>query len=201
MASVLTVMPMVTGFPQISSTAQAHPVKSQVHKVGFVKSSVASMRAAKNATHSAVSTPGAPDPITTARSGAVTQVQDVAGAVTVVGVTWPKGAVTARDQFQIRTLTGAAWGQWQDLDAADGGPDGAEAASAKAAVTVEGTDPYVVTGASKYEVRSLTTDPTAPTSATVQAVDPGTSSADDIQPPAGGASAAIAKPTIYSRAA
>ena len=90
-ASVLAVAPMVTGFPQISSPAQAHPVKSHVRQVGFVASSVAALRAARNAT-TTVTTPGAQDPITTARAAGVTPVQDVAGAVTVVGVTCPKGA-------------------------------------------------------------------------------------------------------------
>src|SRR5450759_3784187 len=181
LASVLAVAPMVTGLPQIRSQAMPHPVKTQRHEVGFVQTPVASMRAAKSATRSDQSTSGAPDPISTARSGAVTPVQDVPGDLAVVGVTWPKGAVTAQDQFQIRTLSGATWSQWQTLDASQGdGPDPAEAATAK-----QGTSPYVVTGASKYEVRSLTTDPTAPITATVQVVDPGTSSADSVQPPSG----------------
>jgi hypothetical protein len=121
----------------------------------------------------------------------VTPVQDVAGAVTVVGVTWPKGGVAAGGQFQIRTLSGATWSQWQQLTVIDGGRDGTATA---------GTDPYVVTGASKYEVRSLTTQAKAPTSASVQAIDPGTSSADNVAQAPGGASAATAKPTIYTRA-
>src|SRR5665647_3014924 len=138
MASVLAVAPMVTGFPLVSSPAQAHPVKSQLRHVGFVTSSVASMRAARNATGSVLSTPAAADPITTARAGAVSPVQDVAGAVTVVGVTWPRGAVSAGDKYQIRTLSGATWSRWQSLDVtASGGPDPAEAATATA-----GTDPY-----------------------------------------------------------
>jgi hypothetical protein len=196
LASVLAVAPMITGFPQLSSPAQAHPVKSQVRQLGFVTSSVASMRAARNATLSKVSTPGAPDPISTARSGAVAPVQDVTGAVTVVGVTWPVGAVSAGDQYQIRTMTGASWSQWQpfDVDPADG-PDRAEAAAA-----MGGTSPYVVTGASKYEVRSLSTDAAVPTSARVQIVDPGTSAADNVQQAPGAASAAAGRPTIYSRA-
>jgi len=57
-----------------------------------------------------------------------------------------------------------------------------------------------VTGASKFEVRSLTTDQSAPIAATVQVVDPGTSSADSVQPPSGAAAAATAKPAIYTRA-
>jgi uncharacterized protein with LGFP repeats len=200
MASVLAVAPMVTGFPQISSPATPHPVESQRHQVGFVKSSVGAMRAARDATGSAASTPGAPDPISFARAGAVTPVQDVPGGVAVVGVTWPKNAVSPPDQFQVRTLTDATWGEWQTLDVEEAdGPDPAEAATA-----IRGTSPYVVTGASKFEVRSLTTDPTAPTAATVQVVDPGISSADSadgFQSAAGAAAAATAKPAISTRAA
>jgi hypothetical protein len=195
MASLLAVAPMVTGFPQLTPPAQAHAIKSHVRKVGFVKSSVAALRTAKNATQSAVSRPGARDPITTARAAAVTPVQDVAGAVTVVGVTWPKGAVSAQDQFQIRTYSAATWSQWQQMGVIDGGPDSTAASSA-----TTGTDPYVVTGASKYEVRSLTTDSKAATAATVQAIDPGTSSADNVQQAPGAAAAATVKPTIYTRA-
>ena len=191
MAGVLAVAPMVAGFPVVSSQAHPHAVVSHVRRVGFVASSVAALRTARDATSSVVSAPGARDPVASARAAAVTAVQDVAGAVTVVGVTWPKGAVSAGGQFQIRTLSGATWSQWQQLNVIDGGRDGTATA---------GTDPYVVTGASKYEVRSLTTQATAPVAATVQAIDPGTSSADSVQQTPGGASAATAKPTIYTRA-
>jgi N-acetylmuramoyl-L-alanine amidase/FG-GAP-like repeat len=196
MASVLAIAPVVTGFPQLSSTAQPQPVKSQVHTVGFVTSSVAAMRTARDATRSVVPTPGELDPITSARAVAVTPIQDVAGAVTVVGVTWPKGA-TPTEQYQIRTLTGTSWSQWQPLGAVDGGPDATEAAGTATA----GTDPYVVTGASKYEVRALTTDATVSTSATVQVVDPGTSSADSVVQAPGAAAAATVRPAISTRAA
>jgi len=200
LASVLAVAPMVTGIPQISPQAKPHPVKSQRHEVGFAKSSVASMRVANGATRSAQVAPGTPDPISTARSGAVIPVQDVQGDLAVVGVTWPKNAVTGADLFQIRTLTGATWSQWQTLDAEQGdGPDPTEAATATATAT-GGTSPYVVTGASKFEVRSLTTDPTPPTAAIVQVIAPGTSSADSVQPAPGAAEATTTKPTIYTRA-
>ena len=203
MAAVLAAFPMVTGFPQLSSVAAPHPVKSQIRQVSFVKSSVTAMRTAGNATGSLLSAPGAPDPISSARAAAVTPVQDVAGAVTVVGVTWPKGAISAKHEYQIRTLKGRTWSQWEhfDTDPADA-PDSAEAANATG-----GTSPYLVTGASKYQVRSLTTDPAtalaanAPDPARVQVVDPGTSSADGVQQAPGGASAAAAKPDIYTRAA
>ncbi|HEX7537105.1 MAG TPA: FG-GAP-like repeat-containing protein [Dermatophilaceae bacterium] len=196
LASVLAVAPMITGFPQFSSQAQAHPVKSQVRQLGFAPSSVASMRDVGNATRSTVGKAAAPDPISTARSGAVAPVQAVAGPVTVVGVTWPKGAVSAGDVYQIRTLTGATWSTWQSLDVEDGGPDRTEASTAAA----KGTSPYVVTGASKYEVRSLSTDPSVPAAARIQVVDPGASDADSVQQAPGAASAAAARPTIYTRA-
>jgi hypothetical protein len=195
MASVLAVAPMITGFPQVSSPAHAHPVKSRVHKVGFVKSSVAALRSARDATRSALSTPGAPDPITTARAAAVTPVQDVAGAVTAVGVTWPQGSGSAKAKYQIRTLKGTTWSHWVSLGIIDGGPDAPEAASA-----ATGTDPYLVTGASKYEVRTLTTDASVSTDANVRVVDPGTSSADAVAPEPGAAAAATAQPTISTRA-
>src|SRR5450759_2827139 len=189
MASVLAVAPMVTGFPQVSSPARPHPVTSHVRHVSFAKSSVATMRTASDATRSS----DTPDPITTAKVGAVTPVQDVAGAVTVVGVTWPKGASSAKNTYQIRTFSGERWSQWEPMGVIDDGPGTAASATT-------GTDPYVVTGATKYEVRSLTTDAKAPTTATVQAIDPGTSSADSLQQAPGAASAATAKPAIFTRA-
>jgi peptidoglycan hydrolase-like protein with peptidoglycan-binding domain len=187
-----------------ASPVRPHAVKSKLHELGFVKSSVASMRAAKNATPSVVEGAPKPDPISTARSAAVIQAQDVVGAVTVVGVTWPTGSATAKDEFQIRTLTGGTWGHWNtlDIDPADGADQGEGATPA--AATHGGTSPYVVTGASKFEVRSLTTAATAPTDAKVQVIDPGASSADNVQPAqpvAGAASAAAAKPVIFTRAA
>src|SRR5664280_2392640 len=187
---------MVTGLPQVSSATPAHSVTSHIRKVGFVDASVAALRTAHSATQSVRSAPGVPDPIITARAAAVTPAQDVAGAVTVVGVTWPKGATSAKDTYQIRTLTGATWSRWQTLDAAQGdGPDQPEAATATA-----GTSPYVVTGASRYQVRMLTTNVKVSGVATVQAVDPGTSGADTVAQASGSAAAATTKPTIYTRA-
>jgi hypothetical protein len=195
-ASVLAITPMITGFPQAYSAPRPHPVKGHAHEVAFVKSSVAAARTARDATRSLARTPGAADPITTARALAVTPAQDVAGAVTVVGVTWPKSTTAARDSYQIRTLRGAAWSQWQTLGVVEGGPDSAEAAG----TATSGTSPYVITGASKFEVRSLTTDTAVSTAAAVQVVDPGTSSADDVTPAPGAAAAATVRPAISTRA-
>jgi hypothetical protein len=193
-ASVLAVTPMLTGFPHVSSTVQAHPVKTHVRGVALVSSQVVALRTAGDATRSAVSARGAADPITTARAAAVTPVQDVAGAVTVVGVTWPKGSNAATATYQIRTLTGPTWSTWASLSVNDGGPDSAEAATA-----ILGTSPYVITGASKYEVRSLTTDRQIPAAATVQVIDPGTSGADNVTQEPGAAAAATTAPAILTR--
>ena len=113
--------------------------------------------------------------------------------MTVVGVTWPKGASSSKNTYQIRTFSGEKWSQWEPMGVIDDGPGTAASATT-------GTDPYVVSGATKYEVRSLTTDAKAPTTATVQAIDPGTSSADNLQQAPGAASAATAKPAIFTRA-
>jgi hypothetical protein len=199
LASVLAAMPMITGFPQISSAAPPHPVKSQARHIGFVKASVAALQAAGKAGRSTVGAPApapapaASDPVNTARAAAGAPVQDVAGAVTVVGVTWPKGATSDKATYQIRTMTGATWSQWQSMTVIDGGPGSGPAATT-------GTDPYVVIGASRYEVRALTTEATAPTAATVQDVDPGTSNADVAQQAPGAAAAATAMPAIHTRA-
>src|SRR5664280_2801971 len=95
LAGALAAVPMVTGFPAATSPPSPHPVASHVRHVGFVKSSVPALRTAPDATASAALPPGAPDPIATAEAAAVTPAQDVAGAVTVVGVTWPKGGLAA----------------------------------------------------------------------------------------------------------
>jgi len=194
MAGALVVVPMITGFPQFSAPAQAHPVTSTLRRVGFVKTSLAAVRVGPDATRPAPRR-AAPDPTATARAAAVTPVQEVAGPVTVVGVTWPRGSTSAGNTYQIRTLTGGAWSQWQPMADEGDGPDRTEAATA-----TQGTSPFVVAGASRYQVRLLASDAKAPIAATVQAVDPGTSGADAIQQEPGGASAAARKPTIYSRA-
>jgi hypothetical protein len=112
LATMFVAAIMVTGLPQVSSAAPAHPVTSHIRQVGFVDASVAELRSSRSATGSVRRTPGVPDPINTARAAAVTPAQHVAGAVTVVGVTWPKGATSAKDTYQIRTLTGACGRHW-----------------------------------------------------------------------------------------
>src|SRR5674476_660108 len=68
MASVLAVAPMVTGFPVVSSQAHPHAVASHVRRVGFVASSVAALRTARDPTDPVGSAPGSPDPVASARA-------------------------------------------------------------------------------------------------------------------------------------
>jgi hypothetical protein len=194
MASVLAMVPMVSGLPQLSTPAQPHPVRSHLRHVALAPTPVAAMRTAADATGSRPRHAGAPDPLSTARAGAMTPAQDVAGPVSVVGVTWPRGSVSAHTQFQIRTRTGPAWSRWQPLELETSAADPAEAGA------TSGTGPYVVTGASRYQVRSLTTDAKAPTKATVQVVDPGTSAADSLQQAPGADEEDGDRPAIYTRA-
>ncbi|MGN6634604.1 MAG: FG-GAP-like repeat-containing protein, partial [Oryzihumus sp.] len=179
-------------------------MKATERTVPFQARSLTSMGLTGRApvTRQAASAPkaaSAVDPATTARAAALAPVQDVNDGVAVVGVSWPRGSdVSATDAFQIRTLTGDTWSAWQTLDRDEShSADGAEAAAAHPA-----TQPYVVAGASSFEVRALAADGTAPTQASVEVVDPGTSDADsDVSAtPPGSAAAAAGKPTIYTRA-
>ena len=120
--------------------------------------------------------------------------------ISVVGATWPDGAMPAAARLLIRTSKGGTWSAWQALDSDDGhDPD---PGTAEAAHERGGTQPYVVTDASAVQVRLDTATGTAPHGASVDVVDPGSSSADAQVGTAspGAAQAAAAQPTIYSRA-
>jgi hypothetical protein len=199
LAAALSAAPIITvDLPVLHTTPKPHPVRASQHEVALKSTPVRTLRAtgprAANAT---------PDPAATATAAAIAPPQDVPHGVAVVGVTWAGSAVSAGDQFQIRTLTGGVWGQWETLDRDEShGPDVTGVDAAEGRQAEEGTQPYVVTGADKFEVRALSSDGTAPTAAQVQVIDPGTSTADDtISAPAPGqAAAAAGRPTIYTRA-
>ncbi|MFC8502537.1 FG-GAP-like repeat-containing protein [Pedococcus sp. NPDC057267] len=119
---------------------------------------------------------GQKDPVATAHAAAVTPEQPLAGPVAVVGVSWPRGAVGRTESFQVRTLTAGAWTPWQALDSSDIGADPGSS-EARGRPAVDGTDPYVVTGATRVQVRALTSRQAVPAQASVSVIDPGTSSA------------------------
>ncbi|HEX8971206.1 FG-GAP-like repeat-containing protein [Oryzihumus sp.] len=197
-AAALTVAPLVTvGSPFLAGRAAPHPVKPVERTAHFVQTPVAQLAPVGPQARTAAR-PAAPDPVASARAAAIAPAQAVHDGVSVVGVSWPSGGVSASDTFQIRTYDAGVWGEWQTLDRDDShGPDGAEAARASHA-----TQPYVVTGATQFQVRALAADGTAPTAAQVTAIDPGVSDADSAigATPPGSAAASAAKPTIYTRA-
>ena len=210
-SGVLTALPLVVGMPQLPLAGHPapapKPVKSHVLSVKLHAVTLASVRGLAVAGRSVTAAGPTPAPSPVAdpalkgvKAVAVTSAQALPDAVSVVGVTWPRGAVSGTDRFQIRTQQAGTWGAWNDLDIeADHGPD-AGSAEAKAAAA-RATEPYVVTGAQQFEVRSLSPDGTAPTAASVQVVDPGQSTAPTTPaPPPGAAAAAAARPTIYTRA-
>jgi hypothetical protein len=143
----------------------------------------------------AVPRPGSP------RAGvvAVSAPTAVPADVGVVGVTWAEG--TGRGvSVQYRTETAGAWTRWKFLEEdQEHGPDAAEAAR-----TAErgGSDPLVVTGSSRVQVRVLGDRGAAPRSTELVVVDPGSSPADAQvgTSRAGAASAAARRPVVYTRA-
>ena len=119
--------------------------------------------------------------------------------VGVVGVTWTAG--TGRGvSVQYRTETDGRWSAWRFLEEdQEHGPDAAEA---RRADERGGSDPLVVTDATRVQVRVLGDLGKAPRSTRLVVVDPGTSPADEqvgvAQP--GAASAAARRPVVYTRA-
>ena len=203
LAAALSTAPFVTVHlpAALQSRPAPHPVRSTQHQLTLTRTTLA---AVQQAGPSRPVAPGQADPAATARAAAITPPQDVKDGVAVVGVTWPAASdVSATDQFQVRTLTGSVWSAWQTLDRdASHSPDTAGSAGSEGRQAERGTQPYVVTGASRVEVRALSSDGSTPTTARVQVIDPGTSSADaSVDAPAGGVAAAAAgRPTIYTRA-
>jgi hypothetical protein len=123
---------------------------------------------------------------------------DVPTDLAVVGATWTAGS--PGDTPQARVRTEGRWGPWQDLEVdEDHGPD---AGRPEAEGARRGSAPLVVTAAEQVEVRIVSSDASLPKDARVEVVDPGASPADApaASGPPAAASAAAAKPTIYSRA-
>ncbi|SES43276.1 Putative cell wall binding repeat 2 [Pedococcus cremeus] len=134
----------------------------------------------------------------TIRSGAVSPVQPTRGRLKVVGVTWPQGRLGKADRVEYRTQDNGRWGQWQPMEVSDDhapDPGTEEARHARG-----GTDPYVVTG-DDVQVRVLSEKASVAPDVRLDVVDPMSSPADSaaVASP-GAASAAGARPTIYTRA-
>jgi hypothetical protein len=175
-----------------ASAPKPHPVVPTEHQTRLV-----GLDAAGAAQAGALAMPKAQ---TTLRPAALTPAVSVPSGISVVGATWPEGAMPATARLLIRTSSKGTWSAWQALDSDDGhdpDPGTAEAAGERG-----GTQPYVVTDASAVQVRLDTATGEAPAGATVDVIDPGSSSADASvgTSSAGAAAAAATQPTIYSRA-
>ena len=134
----------------------------------------------------------------TIRSGAISPAQSTEGGLRVIGVTWPQGRLADNDLVEYRVQDDGRWGQWRQMVVSDDdhAPDpGTE----EARHSRGGTDPYVVTG-DDVQVRVLSEQPSVAPDVRLDVIDPMTSPADDdaVATP-GAASAAAARPTIYTR--
>ena len=132
------------------------------------------------------------------RSGALSPVQSTEGRLRVVGVTWPQGRVSKDDRVEYRVRDDGRWSAWTTMavSESDHAPDPgtAEAKNARG-----GTDPYVVTG-DEVQIRVLSEKDSVAPDVRMDVIDPMTSPADDdaVAVP-GAASAAGARPAIYTR--
>ena len=119
----------------------------------------------------------------------------------LVGLTWSAGEQDQDVAVLVRVREDGTWSDWEQLAAADDGPD-AGTAEARSAAGRIGTDPLISPeGADGVQVRVDTRDGEAPEDLQVELVDPGASDADDsleISPPPSTAHAAA--PQIITRA-
>ena len=122
------------------------------------------------------------------------------GGADVVGVTFPDLETARTVSVSVRSRLDGAWGPWTAVGLSDSAPDPdtAEGRAAKVA-----SEPVGVTGSDAVQLRARSTRPTAALdrlSATF--VDGGTSAADASlgRMPAASARAAVARPTIVTRA-
>lgn len=144
--------------------------------------------------------PGGAGELARATAGGLSDPAAVRSGLAVAGVTWRPGDLARGDHVELRVEREGVWGAWEEVHAeADHGPDPGTAEAARGLRA--GSDPFVVQG-DQVQARVLSSDATVPTSLSLTVVDPGTSDADAGvgTTPAGGAVAATAKPTIYTRA-
>jgi SpoIID/LytB domain protein len=192
--TVLAVTALTAAFvvaPTVASGARPTPVPPVIHDVAIpsVASVFGGPRTASKA--AGATRPNGPDhPLV-----AAVQVHDV--AFDLAGVTFDRTPPAGTD-VQVRTHDGSGWSGWTRLDFDDDGPD---AGSADARHARTGTAPVAAVGSDSIDIRVTTPDGTLPQGARVSLVDGGSSAADtSLGAPAGSAVAAVARPTIYTRA-
>ncbi len=121
------------------------------------------------------------------------------GKAHVVGVTWPRGAVSADAVVEIRERGDRGWGEWTPMDTE--GDDAPDPGSPEDLGSRGGTSAWITT-ATAVQVRVVGDTKGAGRAATFDVVDATVTDADRTvgAAPAGAASAAAVRPTIYTRA-
>ncbi|MDF2146462.1 FG-GAP-like repeat-containing protein [Knoellia sp. p5-6-4] len=185
----------VSGAWSLKETPKPRPVKTAVTRVPLSVVKSEPPGAPPSSSGSSATARG-----TVAQKGAVLSAApvDLPTDLAVVGATWAAGS--PGDTPQARVRTAGTWGPWQDLEVDDDhGPD---AGRPEGDAARGGSAPLVVTAAEQVEVRIVSSDGSLPQDARVEVIDPGASPADApaASGPPASASAAAAKPTIYSRA-
>ena len=120
--------------------------------------------------------------------------------LSAVAVTWAKGT-GGHAVVQIRSKRDGNWGAWENVDVDTSvGPDAKK--NAKGAPTREGSELYMVTGATEVQGRVLGSAGQEPVDPKLTVIDPGASEADATAgaTPAGAAHAVTARPAILTRA-
>ena len=176
--SIATTTPVLIVLPVLSTQAAPHPVAPHVQtlKLGAVSAHASGLAQ-------------------TATSG-----------FRMVGATWSPGAVPAGDTVQVSVRAAGSWSDWTALSPQDSGPDG-NTPDARAAGRRVSTEPLWVDHADGVRVRVVDAagqpdHVVDPADVRLSLIDPGSSAADaDVtKQPASSAQAAVAQPTIFTRA-
>ena len=124
----------------------------------------------------------------------------VSPKLAAVAVTWAKGS-GGHAAVQLRTKKDGRWGTWENIEVDTSvGPDAGK--NPKGASAREGSELYMVTGATEVQGRVLGTAGHEPVDPKLTVIDPGQSDADATvgAAQAGAAQAVTARPNIYTRA-
>ncbi|QGN56666.1 FG-GAP-like repeat-containing protein [Nostocoides sp. HKS02] len=199
------VMPVAVVGQLPGANPHPRPVRTTRSELALAPTAVRTLEAV-GATPSTTRSQTPPTPASAVRSGArsggLSPVATVRDQVAVAGVTWARGELGADDVVQIRVRKDGRWGSWQPMDhEGDHGPDTVGPGAVEKTSSRAGTEPFVVIG-EQVQTRVFSARATLPRDLRLTMVDPGTSPADGTvgATPAGSASAAAARPTIYTRA-
>ncbi len=194
--AVVTLSATFMVVPTVTSGATPRPVSPLVHDVAVpAVAGVGASTAQRSATApgaGATSTDrhGVGDPVV-----ATKQVRGV--GFDLAGVTFDETPPVGT-HVQVRTHGDGGWSDWTDLELNGDGPD---PRSVDARHARPGTEAVAAAGSDSIDIRVTTPDGTLPRGVRASLVDGGRSSADDaLTAPSGSAVAAVARPTIITRA-